>query len=48
MAAVQAWRAPGEDAGTYPDIDLVLPKGATGYFHRDGAPYDAKPLTPKV
>lgn len=39
---------PGEDAGTYPDIDLVLPKGGKAYLHRDGTPYDAKPLTPKA
>ncbi len=40
--------APGEDAGTYPDIDLVLPKGQSLYFHRDGTPYEAKPLTPRT
>jgi uncharacterized cupin superfamily protein len=40
--------APGEDAGTYPDIDLVLPKGGKAYLRRDGTPYDAKPLTPKA
>lgn len=35
-------RAPeGEDAVDYPDIDMVIPKGASGYHHRDGAPYDA-------
>ncbi len=40
--------APGEDAGTYPDIDLVLPKGGKAYLRRDGTPYGAKPLTPKA
>jgi uncharacterized cupin superfamily protein len=40
--------APGEDAGTYSDIDLILPRGAKGYFHCDGTPYDAVPLTPKA
>ena len=27
------------DACDYPDIDMVLPKGADRYFHRDGTPY---------
>lgn len=32
-------RAPQTDACDYPDIDMVLPKGADRYFHRDGTPY---------
>ena len=32
-------RAPVTDACDYPDIDMVLPKGADRYFHRDGTPY---------
>lgn len=32
-------RTPGGDACDYPDIDMVLPKGADRYFHRDGSPY---------
>lgn len=32
-------RTPGGDACDYPDIDMVLPKGADRYFHRDGTPY---------
>lgn len=32
-------RSPGTDACDYPDIDMVLPKGADRYFHRDGTPY---------
>jgi len=35
-------RRPSEDGADYPDIDLILPVGASGYRHRDGAPYDAK------
>jgi uncharacterized cupin superfamily protein len=41
-------RRPGADAGVYPDIDLALPLGADGYQHKDGTPYDARPLTPRV
>jgi uncharacterized cupin superfamily protein len=41
-------RRPGEDAGHYPDIDLAFPAGARGYVRKDGTPYDAKPLTPRV
>jgi uncharacterized cupin superfamily protein len=37
-------RRPTEDACDYPDIDMILPKGADRYFHRDGAPY---PKTPR-
>jgi uncharacterized cupin superfamily protein len=48
LLEVGARAKPGEDAGTYPDIDLVLPKGAKGYEHRDGTPYGAAPLTPKA
>ncbi len=33
-------RRPGEDGCDYPDIDLVLHDGETGYRHRDGSPYD--------
>ena len=29
----------GEGAIDYPDIDLVFPKGARGFHHRDGTPY---------
>ena len=32
-------RKPGEDACTYPDIDLFLPKGYDRYVHHDGTPY---------
>jgi uncharacterized cupin superfamily protein len=32
-------RAPGGDGADYPDIDMVLPRGADRYFHRDGTPY---------
>ena len=32
-------RTPGGDGCDYPDIDMVLPKGADRYFHRDGTPY---------
>ncbi len=32
-------RRPGEDAVDYPDIDLMLTAGASGYAHKDGAPY---------
>jgi uncharacterized cupin superfamily protein len=32
-------RRRGEDTVDYPDIDLALPQGATGYRHRDGRPY---------
>ncbi|MCY1311803.1 hypothetical protein D9M70_621520 [compost metagenome] len=37
-------RRPIEDACDYPDIDMILPKGADRYFHRDGTPY---PKTPR-
>ncbi|MGO4409432.1 MULTISPECIES: cupin domain-containing protein [unclassified Brevundimonas] len=37
-------RRPAEDACDYPDIDMILPKGADRYFHRDGTPY---PKTPR-
>ncbi len=37
-------RRPSKDACDYPDIDMILPKGADRYFHRDGTPY---PKTPK-
>ena len=37
-------RRPGDDACDYPDIDMILPKGADRYFHRDGTPY---PKTPR-
>ena len=32
-------RTRGESAVDYPDIDLVFPKGAKGFQHRDGRPY---------
>ena len=32
-------RKPGAEAVDYPDIDLRLPKGSTGYSHKDGKPY---------
>jgi uncharacterized cupin superfamily protein len=34
-------RKPGQDGCDYPDIDLILREGETGYRHRDGTPYDA-------
>jgi uncharacterized cupin superfamily protein len=37
-------RSPTTDACDYPDIDMILPKGADRYFHRDGSPY---PKTPR-
>ncbi|MFC5371730.1 cupin domain-containing protein [Brevundimonas faecalis] len=37
-------RRPTEDACDYPDIDMILPKGADRYVHRDGTPY---PKTPR-
>ena len=37
-------RRPTEDACDYPDIDMILPKGADRDFHRDGTPY---PKTPR-
>ena len=37
-------RRPADDACDYPDIDMILPKGADRYFHRDGTPY---PKTPR-
>jgi len=37
-------RRPTEDACDYPDIDMILPKDAERYFHRDGTPY---PKTPR-
>jgi uncharacterized cupin superfamily protein len=39
---------PGEDEAAYPDIDLALSRGRAGYRHKDGTPYDARPLTPKT
>ena len=36
-------RRPTEDACNYPDIDMILPKGADRYFHRDGTPYPKMP-----
>jgi uncharacterized cupin superfamily protein len=32
-------RRPDEDGCDYPDIDLTLAKGASGYTHRDGTAY---------
>ena len=32
-------RTPGGDGATYPDIDLHLECGGTGYAHKDGASY---------
>lgn len=32
-------RSAEPDACDYPDIDMVLPKGADRYSHRDGIPY---------
>src|SRR5262249_1040184 len=37
-------RRPAEDGCDYPDIDMALESGATGYIHRDGTPYDAVSL----
>ena len=37
-------RRPAEDACDYPDIDMILPKGADRYFHRDGTPYPKTPI----
>jgi uncharacterized cupin superfamily protein len=31
------------DGATYPDIDLMLKVGETGYSHRDGTPYPSGP-----
>ena len=39
-------RRPTEDACDYPDIDMILPKGADRYFHRDGTPYPKTPRRP--
>lgn len=36
-------RSPGGDAVRYPDIDMILPRGADRYFHRDGAAYPKSP-----
>ena len=33
-------RRPDEDGCNYPDIDLVLDRGATQYRHRDGRAYE--------
>jgi len=35
-------RRPAEDGCDYPDIDLVLREGESGYRHRDGTPYDTE------
>ena len=35
-------RNPGGDGAFYPDIDLKVEAGATGYSHRDGTPYESK------
>lgn len=35
-------RRPGEDGCDYPDIDLILREGESGYRHRDGTPYDTE------
>jgi uncharacterized cupin superfamily protein len=32
-------RRPGEDGAEYPDIDLTLRPGESGYRHNDGTPY---------
>jgi len=32
-------RNPAGAGADYPDIDMVLPRGADRYFHRDGTPY---------
>ncbi|HRO33122.1 MAG TPA: cupin domain-containing protein [Brevundimonas sp.] len=32
-------RNPTGDGADYPDIDMILPRGADRYFHRDGTPY---------
>ena len=37
-------RRPADDACDYPDIDMIFPKGADRYFHRDGTSY---PKTPR-
>lgn len=37
-------RSPVTDACDYPDIDMILPKGADRYFHRDGTPYPKTPI----
>ena len=37
-------RNPAQEAVVYPDIDLHLPKGSTGFVHKNGEPYEgAKP-----
>jgi len=41
-------RRRGEDGVDYPDIDLAIPAGAGRYVHKDGTPYDAKTLTPRM
>jgi uncharacterized cupin superfamily protein len=33
------YRAEGQDAVDYPDIDLCIPEGSEAYHHRDGAAY---------
>jgi uncharacterized cupin superfamily protein len=41
-------RRPQEEEVIYPDIDLKIPRGASGYTHNDGTPYgEAKPRAPK-
>jgi len=32
-------RRPDEDGCDYPDIDLMVASGESGYRHKDGAPY---------
>jgi len=36
-------RRPGDDGADYPDIDLMLPAGASRYSHKDGTPYPKGP-----
>lgn len=35
-------RSPGGDTVTYPDIDLALRGGSSGYLHNDGTPYPSQ------
>lgn len=38
-------RNPTGDGADYPDIDLTLRRGESGYRHRDGEPYAAKSIS---
>lgn len=37
-------RLPAADGCDYPDLDMVLKEGASGYSHRDGTPYPSESL----